>query len=410
MRGLRAGAGPGLTAVKQLKRRTEAYLDNAATTRPHAAVVAAVVEAMRGAFGNPSSPHALGLEAERAVKAAREAVAALLGAHPDQVVFTSGGTEAINTALKGIAAAYRREGRHAVTAAAEHPATLAAMRHLEEDGFEVTVLPVDGQGLVDPAAVRAALRPDTLLASFMLVNNEVGSVQPVAGIAAAVREHRQATGRPCFLHVDAVQAVGRLPVSFAQLGADLLSLSGHKFHGPKGVGALVVGEGVRFRPLLAGGGQEGGRRSGTENVPGIVGLGKAAKLAAGWVAAGPSELRALRGRLVAGIRERFPDARLLGPDDERAAPHIASFVFPGLPGEVAVRALGARGVYVSTGSACSTRKPDPSHVLLAMGLAPGEVRSALRFSLSPMTEEREIDTALAVLEPVVAELRALARR
>lgn len=393
-------------------RELEAYLDNAATTRAHPEVVRAVVAAMSETYGNPSSPHARGAEAERVVKAAREAVARLLDAKPAEIVFTSGGTEAINTALKGAVAAARGGARHVVTTAVEHPATLATCRQLQEDGVEVTIVPVDASGVVDPRAVAGALRPDTVCVSVMWVNNEVGSIQPLADVAAALRAHRRATGAPALFHVDAVQAVGRMPVRPREVGADLLSLSAHKFHGPKGVGALWIREGVRIRPLLAGGEHERGLRSGTENVPGIAGLGKAAELAAGWASRAQADLAPLKARLWEAVRDAAGDAEVNGPPpgDPRAAAHILNVSLPGLRGEVAVHALAARGVYVSTGSACSTRKPDPSHVLQAMGFSSERIQGALRFSLSPLTGAEAVEHAARALGEVVPALRAFVRR
>ncbi len=386
----------------------EVYLDNSATTRPYPEAIRAAVEAMEEKYGNPSSLHRKGVEAARLVARAREAVAAALGVNPGDIVFTGGGSEAVNLALKGTQPG--RGGRHIITTAVEHPAVLNACRQLQEQGMEVTVLPVDGEGVVDPWQLRAELRDDTYLVSVMHVNNEVGAVQPLEEIARAIAGFRRA-GRELFWHVDAVQSFGKLPLRPKELGVDLLSVSAHKVHGPKGVGALYVSPRVPLRPLVAGGGQEWGLRSGTENVPGIAGFGAAAARNARDVDGAAARLFALKKRLVEGILSAVPGAVLNGPacreGNPRCAPHIASISFPGLPGEVLVHSLEERGIYVSTGSACSTRKKSGSHVLRAMGLPEELLESAVRYSLSPLNTEEEIDYAVAGTAAVAEELRAL---
>lgn len=386
----------------------EVYLDNSATTRPYPEVVRAVVEAMEENYGNPSSLHRKGVEAGRAVARAREAVAASLGAAPGEIIFTGGGSEAINLALKGLAPG--RRGKHVITTAVEHPAVLNACEQLKEQGVEVSVLPVDGVGVVDPEQLRAALREDTYLVSTMYVNNEVGAVQPLGEIAAIIAAVRKA-GMRLFWHVDAVQAYGKLPLRPKELGADLLSVSAHKVHGPKGVGALYTAPQNPLRPLLAGGGQEGGLRSGTENVPGITGFGAAAAVSAREAGSVAEKLWPMKKRLVEGILAGAPGAVLNGPpcreDDPRSAPHIANISFPGLPGEVLVHSLEEHGVFVSTGSACSSRKKPGSHVLKAMGISEDLLAGAVRFSLSPANTMEEIEYAVEKTAAVVRELRAL---
>lgn len=386
----------------------EVYLDNSATTRPWPEVVRAVVDTLENNYGNPSSLHRKGVEAGRVVSRAREAVAASLGVAPAEIVFTGAGSEAVNLAIKG--ARPGKRGGHVITTAVEHPAVLNACAQLEEQGVEVTVLPVDAAGVVDPERLAAALRDDTYLVSVMHVNNEVGAVQPLDEIAAVIGAAR-GSGRRLLWHVDAVQAYGKLPLQPKQLGVDLLSVSAHKVHGPKGVGALYVAPHTPLRPLVAGGGQEGGLRSGTENVPGIAGFGVAAEMIAreGHLVAG--KLWSLKKKLVEGILAAVPGAVLNGPscdrENPRSAPHIASISFPGLRGEILLHALEERGIYVSTGSACSSGKKAGSHVLRAMGLREDVVEGTVRFSLSLGNTEEEIDYAVANAAAVVEELRAL---
>lgn len=388
--------------------RQEVYLDNSATTRPYPGVVRAVVEAMEKYYGNPSSLHRKGVEAGRLLSRAREAVAASLGVDPGQIVFTGGGTEAINLAIKGTPPG--RKGRHVVTTAVEHPAVLNACAQLKEQGIEVTVLPVDQQGVVDPQQLRSALRDDTYLVSVMHVNNEVGAVQPLDEIARVLADFRRA-GHKLTWHVDAVQAYGKLPTRPGELGVDLLSVSAHKAHGPKGVGALYVAPHTKLQPLVAGGGQENGRRSGTENTPGITGFGVAAAEIARRVPGVAQRLFALKKRLVEGILAAVPGAVLNGPPCEQGnpccAPHIANLSFPGLRGEILLHSLEGQGVYVSTGSACASRKNPGSHVLKAMGVKGERLEGAIRFSLSAFNTAEEIDYAVEQTVAAVRELHAL---
>ncbi|KAF1086136.1 Cysteine desulfurase [Sporotomaculum syntrophicum] len=386
----------------------QVYLDNSATTRPYPEVVQAVVEAMEVYYGNPSSLHKKGVEASRVLIQAREAVAASLGVGSGEIVFTGGGTEAINLALKGVLPG--RRGRHVITTAVEHPAVLNTCEQLKAQGVEVTVLPVDGQGVLEPGQLQKALRDDTYLVSVMYVNNEVGAVQPLEEIAAVLADLRRG-GRKLLWHVDAVQAYGKLSVRPRELGVDLLSVSAHKVHGPKGVGALYVASHTQLQPLLAGGGQEHGLRSGTENVPGIAGFGVAAAIIAREVKGVAGKIFSLKKRLVDGIMAAVPGAVLNGPacrqDNPRCAPQIANLSFPGLRGEILLHSLEERGIYVSTGSACASRKNPGSHVLKAMGATGELLEGALRFSLSPMTTVEEIDYTVEQTAAVVRELYAL---
>ncbi len=382
----------------------EIYLDNAATTQPDPEVVDAVTRALAADYGNPSSLHRKGVAAERLVTAAREAVARTLGVDPEEIVFTSGGTEANSLAIQGAAALAR--GRHLITTAVEHSSVQVPLRRLAERGFALTELPVDGSGRVSPAQVAQALRSDTALVSVMAVNNELGTVLPVEEIAAVIRRHRPAGNRP-LLHVDAVQGWGKIPLRPAAWGVDLMSLSGHKIHGPKGVGVLYVRRNTRLAPMLGGGEQERGVRPGTENVPGIAGIGAASRLLAPRVEESAARVRALVDRLRAHI-ETIPDARVNTPRDG-AVPYILSATFRGVRGEMLLHRLEQDGVFVSTGSACHSHTLTPSHVLLAIGLGDEDARSTLRFSLSRFTTAEEIDATAGALLRAVPELRALVR-
>ena len=385
-----------------------AYLDNAATTPVLPEARAAVLAAMggagpEGAFANPSSVHRWGLLAAEGLSAARRAAAALLGAEPGEIVFTSGGTESNHLAVLGAAAALRRRGRHAVTTAIEHSSLLRACAALEREGWEVTRLPVGADGRVAPRDVAMALRPDTALCALGHVNNEVGAVQPLEAIARLLRP------AGVLLHVDAVQAVGKVPTPYGAWGIGLAAVSAHKIGGPKGCGALYVRGGVRLVPPV-GGEQEGGLRPGTENVPGIAGFGAAAAAAA---SASGERLRLLKLDLLSGLRAALPGLEVNGPDPAdpaASAPHILNLSFaaaaPGIPAEVLLHALEAAGVACSAGSACSARRPEPSHVLAALGLPPARLRASLRFSLGPQTTAAEVACAIRAVPAAVATLRA----
>ncbi|MBO8140989.1 MAG: cysteine desulfurase [Firmicutes bacterium] len=381
----------------------EVYLDNAATTPVLREVADEMTRFLCYAYGNPSSSHRKGLEAERAVREARERVARLIGARADDIVFTSGGTEANALAIIGAARARTRR-RHIITGSTEHSSVLNACQLLEAEGFSVTRLPVDRTGRIEPEQVKAALRDDTALVSLMWVNNELGTLHPVADIARAVK----ALDPDILVHVDAVQAVGKVPVAVDNQPFDLLSASAHKIHGPKGVGLLWVRAGVRLVPLFGTGSQERGLRPGTENVAGIVGFGQAAARAAETLPEAGPRMARLRDRLWSSVKEAVPWAVLNGPPDPaERAPHILNVSFPGLKGEVLVHALADEGVYVSTGSACSSRRPGHSHVLTALGLSDDVAGGALRLSLSPLTTEAEIDRAAERIARVVEQLRQL---
>lgn len=382
----------------------EIYLDNAATTQPHQSVVEAMHVALTSYFGNPSSLHRKGMAAERVVTMAREAVARSISVSPEEIVFTSGGTEANNLAITG--ATHQGRGRHVVTSAIEHSSVLTPIQRLGEQGFEVTELPVDPEGRVDPERAGAALRSDTALVSIMAVNNEIGTIQPIEEIGRAVRAHNANGGRTLF-HIDAVQAWGKVPLRPAAMGVDLLSVSGHKVHGPKGIGALYVRKGVRLKPMQGGGDQERGIRPGTENVPGIAGLGAAAELLSSNLDDASARMAVLRDRLRERLR-MIADVRFNTPASG-SAPHILNVSFTGVRGETLLHRLEQDGIYVSTGSACHAHDPKPSHVLLAIGLPPEVAVTSLRFSLSRDTTAEEIDAAAAAVQAAVAELRMLVR-
>ncbi|RJQ10960.1 MAG: cysteine desulfurase [Bacillota bacterium] len=391
------------------------YLDSAATSRPFVEVAEAVREIMERSYGNPSSRHTLGLGAAAAVRRSREILARVIGADPTEIVFTGGGSEANNLALKGVAWAHVRSGKHVVLSAVEHPSVIEAARWLESFlGFELSLVNPDRDGAVRPEAIEAAVRPDTVLVSLMHVNNEVGTVQPVGEVGRRLLGLKGTDGRrkglPLF-HVDAVQSLGRMAVDVRAMGADLLTVSGHKVHGPKGVGALYVARGVRLVPLVHGGGHEAGRRSGTENVPGIVGFGEALS---GLLDHGPDEvgrrLSELKDLLLATVRARCAGVVVNGDGDTtaarpRSAPHILNLSFPGIPGEVLQHHLERSGVYVSTGSACSSHhRGRRSHVLQAMGLPEDVVDSAVRLSFSVLNTPAEAEEAGLRIAAAVEEL------
>jgi cysteine desulfurase len=373
------------------------YLDNNATTP----VLPEVFEAMRPyfaeRFGNASSIHHHGQETRAAVEAARDSVAALLGCRASEIVFTSGGTEADNLAISGLTA----PGDHIITSTIEHHAVLHAAKHQEKIGCELTCLPVDGRGQVDPGDVRRALRPNTKLISIMMANNETGALQPVEEIGKIAAE------AGAFFHTDAVQAAAKVPISIERIGCHALSISGHKIHAPQGVGALYVRKGTKIQPLFHGGRHERSRRAGTENVPGIVGLGKAAELALQGLQRGDDQkLAALRDRLQQGILSQVDEAGVNG-DGAARVPNTTNIYFDHIDGEPLVIALDLKGLAVSSGAACSSGAIEPSHVLTAMGLRPDRARASIRISLGKQTTAEDIDFALALVPETVARLREL---
>jgi cysteine desulfurase len=376
------------------------YLDYNATTPVDPAVLEAMLPYFANNFGNAGSIHSAGQRGRAAVDAARESVAALLGAKPGEIVFSSGGTESDNLALFGAVAASAKPRKHIVTTTIEHHAVLNVCQQLEKQGIEVTFVPVGGQGIVAPEDIRRALRPHTILISVMHANNELGSIQPIEEIG------RIAAEAGVLFHCDAVQSAGKLPLDVNRLGVSLLSISAHKIYGPKGAGALYVRSGVPIEPLFRGGHHERDRRPGTENVPAIVGLGKAAELARQRLEDDAQRIRALRDRLEQSLLARIPGVRVNGDISRRVA-NTSNLVFPGAGGEALVIALDLEGIACSTGAACSSGSIEPSHVLLMTGLSQEDARSSLRFSLGRHTSAAEIDRAISVIPGVVERLRAL---
>ncbi|MDA8217899.1 MAG: cysteine desulfurase family protein [Dehalococcoidales bacterium] len=368
------------------------YLDYNATTP----IAPAVAEAMRpfleggleGGFGNPSSSHEYGRAAHEAVDRARALVAGLLACSPEEIVFTGGGSEADNLALKGVAEAYRERGDHIITSQVEHPAVLNTCRYLERRGHRVTYLPVDGDGKVSPAEVEAAIMEGTILVSFMHANNETGTINPIAEIAQVAHRHG------VLVHTDAAQSAGKVPTKVDDLGVDLLTVAGHKLYAPKGVGALYVRSGIRLEPLVHGAGHEGGRRAGTENVPYVVGLGEACRIAAATMADYAPRMRDLRDRLRTLLAEVVPGLALNGHPQERL-PNTINVSFPGVDGEALL--VAAPEVAASTGSACHAGRTEPSAVLLAMGLSPERALGAVRLSLGKFTTAEEVERAASAL-------------
>jgi cysteine desulfurase len=383
------------------------YLDNNATTPVAPGVADAMTSYLREDFGNASSVHWYGQRARDAVEVAREQVARLIGAEPKEIVFTSGGTESDNMSVFGALGAARPKtpsgAKHVITTSIEHPAVLYSAREIESRGVSVTYLPAGPGGVIDSGDAARAIRPETVLITVMLANNEVGTLQPVAELGRIARE------RGITLHTDAVQAVGKVAVNVEALGVDLLSLSAHKIYGPKGVGALYVRQGTQLEPLMHGGHHERDRRPGTENVPGIVGLGRAAELAAQNFDQDAQRIAAMRDRLQAGILERIEGVSVNG-DAAHRQPNTLNVSFEGVKGESMVMALDLEGVACSTGAACSSGSTEPSHVLTAMGLSKDRARSSLRLSLGRYNTEDDIDAALDAIRRVVARLRAISPR
>ena len=377
------------------------YLDNAATTKVRNEVVEAMLPYFTEYFGNPSSLPLFAREAGKGLDTARAQVAKALNAKPEEIIFTGGGSESDNMVLRGIPEAYKKKGKHVITSAVEHHAVLHTLEAMEKEGrVEVTYLPVDEYGMVTAEQVEKAIRPDTVLVSIMFANNEVGTIMPIEQIGETCKKYG------VLFHTDAVQAVGHVPVDVEKMHIDLLSLSGHKFHGPKGVGALYVRKGVRIPALILGGAQERRKRAGTENVPGIVGMGKAIELATAELEDNAAKMKVLRDRLIFGIPARIPDVKLNGHPTERL-PNNVNFSIRFIEGESILLMLDLNGIAASSGSACTSGSLDPSHVLLAMGLSHEVAHGSLRLTLSEFTTPEEIDYVLDTLPPIVEKLRAM---
>lgn len=381
-----------------------AYLDNSATTVCEPKVVEKIVQMLSTAYGNPSAMHHKGVEAENYIKEAKEIIAKTLKVQEKELLFTSGGTESNNLAIMGCAAANHRMGRHLITTRIEHPSVGNVMKHMEEEGFEVTYLPVDENGIVKLEKLKQALRPDTMLVSVMHVNNEIGAVQPIEEIAKLVKENNPAT----LFHVDAIQSYGKYRIYPKKIGIDLLSVSGHKIHGPKGAGFLYCDAKVKIKPIIFGGGQQRDLRSGTENVPGIVGLGEAAKEIYTDFDRKIEQLYEIKEYFVQKILE-LEGTKINGLTGKESAPHVVSVSFPGIRSEVLLHSLEDREIYASAGSACSSNKPAVSGTLQAIGAPKEHLDSTLRFSFSVHTTKEEIDYCIEVLKGLLPMLRRYAR-
>ncbi len=373
-------------------------MDNAATTRVKDEVLTAMLPYFTEVYGNPSSIHGFGREAKKAIERAREQVAAAIGADKGEIYFTGGGTEADNWIVKGVAFANQKKGKHIITSAIEHHALLHTCQWLEKQGFSVTYLPVDADGLVDPKALESAMTDQTILVSIMFANNEIGTIQPVEELAAI------AHARGAVFHTDAVQAIGAVPVDVQRMGIDALSIAAHKFHGPKGVGALYLKKGIRVDVNQQGGAQERSRRGGTENVPGIVGMGKAIELATENLPAHAERLTRMRDKLISGILENIPDVRLNGHATKRL-PNNVNVSVRYIEGEALLLSLDLVGIAGSSGSACTSGSLDPSHVLLGIGLPHEIAHGSLRLSLGDFNTDEDVDYVLEQLPQIVTRLR-----
>lgn len=381
----------------------EIYLDNSATTKPSPKVCAAVLDAMAGYYGNPSSLHRLGMQAEKAFVKAKKQIADCLSVPENELYITSGGTESSNIAILGAAEANKRRGRHIICSGVEHPAVYETVRSLEKQGFEVSILGVNETGHIRLEEFEQTLRPDTVLVCVMHVNNEVGAVQPIEKLKPMM----QKKSPHALLFVDAVQSFGKLALKPAKWGIDLLSASAHKIHGPKGVGVLYVRKGARVLPVQFGGHQQGGLRSGTENVPGAVGFGAAAEAAGGGIEENGKKAACLKQRLWDGISANIERVAVNGGGE--CLPYILNVSFLGIKAEILLHALESKGIYVSTGSACASNAPQPSRTLLAMGKSRQEIEGAVRFSFSKDNTEEEIDYTIEVLKNEVAAIRKYVR-
>lgn len=375
------------------------YFDNGATTPPYPEVVSSMKEVLEKYYGNPSSLHQLGLQAEKVLNQSRELAAQFLGVLPSEVVFTSGATESNNMAIKGVAFHYQARGKHIITSSIEHPAVLDVCKQLESSGFEVTVLPVDTEGKVRIEDLKRAIRDDTILVSIMHVNNEAGMIQPIEQIGQLLKSYPK-----ILFHVDAVQGFGKLSVQPKKWNADLMSFSAHKFHGPRGTGLLYLRKGVELFPLFVGGGQESGFRPGTENLAGIVGMVKAMRMSLDTLKEKPDYLFRLRKKLWEGL-EAAEGCRINSPRE--GAPHILNFSLPGLKSEVVLHTLEQEGIMVSTKSACSSKLDKPSRVLASMGFDDERARSGIRVSLSYLNTEAQVVEFLRVIHDVIPKLRSM---
>ena len=384
---------------------TEIYLDNSATTRPFDEVIELLGRIMQDNYGNPSSLHARGMAAEKLLEEARRSIASLLRCRDDEIYFTSGGTEANNLAIKGAAYRRRNRGGHIITTEIEHSSVLNCCRALEEEGYSVSCLPVDRRGYLDLDSLSAAIGDKTILVSTIHVNNEIGTIQPLEKIGALIKKRNPKT----LYHIDAVQSFAKIPALLKCWQADLYSCSSHKIHGPKGVGALWVKKGVFLQPLFQGGGQERELRPGTENTAAIAGFGMAARLNAARLDENADLLYRLKDKLCKGLLQSGVEFHLNGPPPEKAAPHIINLSFPGIKAEILLHALEEDAIYVSPGAACHSRRPEPSHVLTAIGLEESRITTSLRFSFSSLNDEKQIDMVTGRIASRIKELGAYRR-
>ncbi len=384
----------------------EIYLDNSATTKPYPEVIESMVEMLDDNYGNPSSLHKKGIQAEKAVKTARDIIAKTLDVKSNEIYFTSGGTEANNIAIRGYAKANSKKGNHLITSKIEHPSVLNTFEFLEREGYRVSYINVDSNGVVDIEQLKKEICEDTIFISVMHVNNEVGSVAPIQEI----RRLMDLKQSQAILHVDAIQSFGKLLFTPERFGIDLLSISAHKLHGPKGVGALYIKKGIPIEPIMFGGSQELNMRSGTENVPGILGFGKAVEITFASIENHLLKINKLKEKLREEIEKSIDDVVINGQVEGKNAPHILNVSFKGLKSEVLLHALEAKGIYVSSGSACSSNKPAPSHVLTAMGVDKHCIEGAIRFSFSAANTEVEISDCVQELATIVKQLRRFRRR
>lgn len=373
------------------------YLDYAATTPVDPVVAEAILPYIKDIFGNPSSIYTIGQGSRTAIEKAREDVTGLIGAKPEEIIFTSSGTESDNLAIKGIAYANRDKGNHIITTEIEHHAVLESTRFLETQGFSVTYIKPDKYGWISPDKIKNAITKKTVLISVMHANNEIGTIEPIKEIGRIAKEHG------IYFHIDAVQTVGHIPVSVDELGVDLLSLSGHKFYGPKGVGALYIRKGTKIAPIIHGGGQERHIRAGTENLSSIVGLGKAAEIVKGKIQSETTRLTGLRDMLIKGLLEKIPETKLNGHPTERL-PNNINITIPNIEGEAVILHLNELGIYAGTGSACSAYDLGPSHILLAIGLSQQMAHSSVRFTLGMWNTKEDIEYLLQVLPNIIGRL------
>ncbi len=378
------------------------YLDNSATTRPYDEVIAKVADVMGKNYGNPSSLHRLGIAAEKEIKIAKEKIAIALRAVPNEIYFTSGGTESNNLAIMGVCKNAR--GKHIISTPLEHPATMNTLAELEKAGYKVDFIPVNSEGVVDLPAFEDLITPDTVLVTAMLVNNEIGVIEPIGKMATILKRKNPRA----YLHIDAVQGFCKVPCDVKSLGADLMSISGHKIHGPKGVGILYVKKGTHFSPIVFGGGQQDNLRSGTENVPGIAGIGIATEKCHKNMQQNVMKINELKNRLAEGIRANIPDIKINTPDE--SAPHILNVSFKGVRSEVVLHSLENKDIYVSSGSACSSHKKEPSYVLTAIGTPRELIDGSIRFSLSEFNTQEDIDVTISALIEIISMQRRLSIR